>query len=117
VRRAREMGSYLLGGRIGAGGMGEVWQATHRFLARPAAIKLIKPDVLGAMTKEQGEVLVQRFRREARAAANLRSPHTIQLYDFGVVRAMGPSTMSWSCSTGWMCRPWLPGTARCHRAE
>lgn len=50
----------------------------------PAAIKLIKPDVLGAMTKAQGEVLVQRFRREARAAANLRSPHTIQLYDFGV---------------------------------
>jgi eukaryotic-like serine/threonine-protein kinase len=84
VRRAREMGSYVLGDLIGAGGMGEVWQATHRFLVRPAAIKLIKPDVLGAMTKEQGEVLVQRFRREARAAANLRSPHTIQLYDFGV---------------------------------
>jgi serine/threonine-protein kinase len=64
--------------------MGEVWQATHRFLARPAAIKLIKPDVLGAMTKEQGDVLVQRFRREAQAAAMLRSPHTIHLYDFGV---------------------------------
>jgi serine/threonine-protein kinase len=84
VRRAREMGSYVLGDLIGAGGMGEVWQATHRFLARPAAIKLIKPGVLGAMTKQQGEVLVERFRREARAAANLRSPHTIQLYDFGV---------------------------------
>jgi hypothetical protein len=84
VRKAREMGSYVLGDLIGAGGMGEVWEATHRFLARPAAIKLIKPDVLGAMTKEQSDVLVQRFRREARAAANLRSPHTIQLYDFGV---------------------------------
>lgn len=84
VRRAREMGSYILGERIGAGGMGEVWQATHRFLARPAAIKLIKPEVLGAMTKAQGEVLVQRFRREAQAAAMLRSPHTIHLYDFGV---------------------------------
>ena len=84
LRKAREMGSYVLGNRIGAGGMGEVWQATHRFLARPAAIKLIKPDVLGNMTKAQGDVLVQRFRREARAAAMLRSPHTIQLYDFGV---------------------------------
>jgi len=84
VRRAREMGSYVLGDLIGAGGMGEVWQATHRFLVRPAAIKLIKPGVLSAMTKEQGDVLVERFRREARAAANLRSPHTIQLYDFGV---------------------------------
>jgi serine/threonine-protein kinase len=84
VRKAREMGSYLLGDRIGAGGMGEVWQATHRFLARPAAIKLIKPEVLTAMTKAQGDVLVQRFRREAQAAAMLRSPHTIHLYDFGV---------------------------------
>ena len=84
VRKAREMGSYVLGDRIGAGGMGEVWQATHRFLARPAAIKLIKPEVLGAMTKAQGDVLAQRFRREAQAAAMLRSPHTIQLYDFGV---------------------------------
>jgi serine/threonine protein kinase len=43
---------------IGHGGMGEVWEATHRFLARPAAIKLIKPDVLSAMTKQQGEVCI-----------------------------------------------------------
>jgi tRNA A-37 threonylcarbamoyl transferase component Bud32 len=84
VRRAREMGSYVLGDLIGRGGMGEVWEARHRFLARPAAIKLIKPEVLSAVTKVQADVLVQRFRREARAAANLRSPHTIQLYDFGI---------------------------------
>src|SRR5215217_8671192 len=84
VRKAREMGSYVLGDLIGRGGMGAVWQATHRFLARPAAIKLIKPEVLSAVTKVQADVLLERFRREARAAANLRSPHTIQLYDFGV---------------------------------
>jgi hypothetical protein len=84
VKRAREMGSYQLDGLIGSGGMGEVWRAKHRFLARPAAIKLIRPEVLGAMTKEQREVLVERFRREAQAAAMLRSPHTINLYDFGV---------------------------------
>ena len=84
VRKAREMGSYMLGDLIGRGGMGEVWRATHRFLARPAAIKLIKPEVLGAVTPRQGEVVIQRFRREARAAALLRSPHSIQLYDFGV---------------------------------
>jgi eukaryotic-like serine/threonine-protein kinase len=86
VKKAREMGSYVLGDLIGAGGMGEVWQATHRFLARPAAVKLIKPQVLGAMTRQQSDVLVQRFRREAQAAAMLRSPHTIHLYDFGVTR-------------------------------
>jgi serine/threonine-protein kinase len=84
VKKARAMGSYVLDSMIGAGGMGEVWRANHRFLARPAAIKLIKPEVLGAMTKEQREVLVERFRREAQAAAALRSPHTIHLYDFGV---------------------------------
>jgi eukaryotic-like serine/threonine-protein kinase len=84
VKKAREMGSYVLGSMIGSGGMGEVWQATHRFLARPAAIKLIRPEVLGAMTPDQRDVLVQRFRREAQAAASLRSPHTIHLYDFGV---------------------------------
>jgi eukaryotic-like serine/threonine-protein kinase len=84
VRKAREMGSYELVQKIGSGGMGEVWEAKHRFLARPAAVKLIKPQVLRAVTAMQADVLLQRFRREARAAANLRSPHTIELYDFGV---------------------------------
>ena len=84
VRQAREMGSYVLGNLIATGGMGEVWQATHRFLVRPAAIKLIKSETIDAGRAEQARVMVQRFRREARAAAALRSPHTIQLYDFGV---------------------------------
>jgi serine/threonine-protein kinase len=84
VRQAREMGSYRLGELIGQGGMGEVWQAHHRLLARPAAIKLIRPvrDLRDAETVSR--TAVQRFRREAEAAASLRSPHTIQLYDFGV---------------------------------
>ena len=86
VRQARGMGNYLLGELIARGGMGEVWQATHRFLVRPAAIKLIKPDVFGADRPGQAGVMVQRFRREARAAAALHSPHTIQLYDFGLSR-------------------------------
>jgi serine/threonine-protein kinase len=86
VREAREIGSYILGEQIGRGGMGEVWQATHRLLVRPAAIKLIKSDALGADRPEQTEIMMQRFRREARAAAALHSPHTIQLYDFGVSR-------------------------------
>jgi len=84
VREAREMGSYVLENLIAHGGMGEVWQATHRFLARPAAIKLIAPEILASVTNQQSRVAVERFRREARAAANLRSPHTVQLYDFGV---------------------------------
>jgi eukaryotic-like serine/threonine-protein kinase len=83
VARAREMGSYELGDLIGQGGMGEVYKATHRMLARPAAIKLIRPELLAARNNEQAEIAVQRFHREATAAAQLRSPHTVGLYDFG----------------------------------
>jgi serine/threonine-protein kinase len=84
VRRARELGSYRLGTRIGAGGMGEVFRAEHRMLARPAAIKLIRPELTGHGNGRESAVAVERFRREAEAAALLRSPHTIELYDFGV---------------------------------
>jgi serine/threonine-protein kinase len=84
VTKAREMGSYQLGELLGRGGMGEVYKATHRMLARPAAIKLIRPEMLGAVDDEAAKLAVTRFRREAEAAANLRSPHTVELYDFGV---------------------------------
>ncbi len=81
VRRAREMGAYHLVERLGAGGMGEVWRADHRTLARPAAIKLVRPDLLGDPTA--AERVLTRFEREARATAALTSPHTIHVYDFG----------------------------------
>ncbi|HEX6104722.1 MAG TPA: serine/threonine-protein kinase [Gemmatimonadales bacterium] len=84
VREARELGSYRLVERLGAGGMGEVWRARHHRLARPAAIKLIRPEVLGAQDPASREVLLQRFEREAQATALMRSAHTLQLYDFGV---------------------------------
>jgi eukaryotic-like serine/threonine-protein kinase len=86
VSQARELGSYRLVNRIGSGGMGEVWRADHRLLARPAAIKLIRPARDRAQTDEAVRLATARFRREAQAAASLRSPHTIQLYDFGVTR-------------------------------
>lgn len=86
VSRARQMGSYQLGELIGSGGMGEVWRAHHRLLARPAAIKLIRGERFGGSTEASEQVAAQRFRREAEAAASLRSPHTIQLYDFGLTR-------------------------------
>jgi serine/threonine-protein kinase len=84
VHEAREMGSYRLVQRLGKGGMGEVWRAQHRLLARPAAIKLIRPEVLGAEDQATRDLLVRRFEREAQATARLRSPHTMELYDFGV---------------------------------
>ncbi len=84
VSRAREMGSYELGEQLGGGGMGEVWRARHRLLARPAAIKLIRAERLGCGDPQTARVVQERFKREARAAASLRSPHTIDLFDFGV---------------------------------
>ena len=84
VTKARELGSYQLGELLGRGGMGEVYRATHRMLARPAAIKLIRPEMLGARNNDDAQLAVRRFRREAEAAANLRSPHTVEVYDFGV---------------------------------
>jgi hypothetical protein len=83
VAKEREMGSYRLGELLGRGGMGSVYRATHRMLARPAAIKLIRPEVLAAQDPRSAGVAVARFRREADAAAKLRSPHTVELYDFG----------------------------------
>ncbi|HEX3274690.1 MAG TPA: serine/threonine-protein kinase [Gemmatimonadales bacterium] len=86
VQRARELGSYRLVALIGRGGMGEVWHATHRMLARPAAVKLIKPEILGASSEAASAAIVRRFQREADAASRLQSPHTIRLYDFGQTR-------------------------------
>jgi eukaryotic-like serine/threonine-protein kinase len=84
VTKARELGSYQLDELLGRGGMGEVYKARHRMLARPAAIKLIRPEMLGAVDEEAAKLAVTRFKREAEAAANLRSQHTVELYDFGV---------------------------------
>lgn len=84
VTKAREMGSYHLGELLGRGGMGEVYLASHRMLARPAAIKLIRPEMIGAGTTAAAQLALKRFRREAEVAASLRSPHTVELFDFGV---------------------------------
>ncbi len=86
IERVKQLGSYRLVERLGQGGMGEVWRAEHRLLARPAAIKLVKQETLGGSSPGQRDVLLKRFRREAEATAQLTSPHTVELYDFGVTR-------------------------------
>jgi serine/threonine-protein kinase len=86
LREAQELGSYQLVERLGTGGMGEVWRAEHRLLARDAAIKLVRPEVLGARDDNEARLMVKRFEREAQATAALSSPHTIQVFDFGVTQ-------------------------------
>ncbi len=76
LRAERELGGYVLGRPLGEGGMGSVFEATHRLLRRRVAIKLVRPE-------RSSPELRERFNREARTMADLSSPHTITLYDYG----------------------------------
>lgn len=86
LRQAQDMGSYHLVELLGRGGMGEVWRANHRLLARSAAIKLVRPELLGASGEAEARTMLRRFEREAQATAALSSPHTIRVFDFGVTK-------------------------------
>jgi serine/threonine-protein kinase len=86
IRAARALGSYQLVELLGKGGMGEVWRGQHMLLARSAAIKLVRPEMLGDDGRDRAAMALNRFEREARATSALTSPHTIRLYDFGVSR-------------------------------
>lgn len=83
LREGRRVGGYTLEQRLGEGGMGEVWLAKHSLLARPSAVKLIRQAAMRDDAKKR-EMLEERFQREAKATAQLRSPNTVELYDFGV---------------------------------
>jgi serine/threonine-protein kinase len=64
--------------KLGEGGMGAVWFAQHVGLETPCAVKFIHADVAEA------EGVRARFEREARIAAQLRSPHVVQVLDYGL---------------------------------
>jgi serine/threonine-protein kinase len=82
--RAYDLGSYRLIERLGRGGMGEVWRASHQLLVRPAAIKFIRPEAIAGGTAGDTALMLRRFELEARSTASLTSAHTVCLYDFGV---------------------------------
>ena len=84
LRHARDLGSYHLEQLLGRGGMGEVWLGRHQLLARTAAVKLVRPEMLGAGSDAAAALMLRRFEREAQATAALSSPHSIRLFDFGV---------------------------------
>ena len=63
---------------IGRGGMGSVWQAQHLGLDTPCAVKFIEGELANVAEAHA------RFEREAKAAAQLRSPHVVQIFDHGV---------------------------------
>jgi serine/threonine kinase PknH len=72
-------GRYRLIELLGRGGMGEVWRAHDTATNRTVAIKLLPPQLA------QDHTFVQRFRREAEAAAQLNSPHIIPIHDYGEI--------------------------------
>ncbi|WP_394820834.1 serine/threonine protein kinase [Pendulispora albinea] len=71
-------GRFRLNRLLGRGGMGSVWHATHLGLDIPCAIKFIEGEFAAQADAQQ------RFEREAKAAAQLRSPHVVQILDHGV---------------------------------
>jgi serine/threonine-protein kinase len=71
-------GKYRLVEPLGAGGMGSVWRARHTELDADVALKVMASDLAGSLKA------VERFKREARAAARLKSVHVVQIHDFGV---------------------------------
>ncbi|HEY0171228.1 MAG TPA: protein kinase [Pyrinomonadaceae bacterium] len=72
-------GRYRLDRLLGRGGMGAVYAGAHVELERPAAIKMLLPE-LGSDPQA-----LKRFKREARAAARLNHPNVAGTYDFGTL--------------------------------
>jgi serine/threonine kinase PknH len=72
-------GRYLLVELLGRGGMGEVWRAHDTATDRTVAVKLLPPHLA------EDDAFVQRFRREAHAAAQLNSPHVIPIHNYGEI--------------------------------
>ena len=100
----KTIGNYRIEGLLGAGGMGQVFRARHIHLDRPAALKLLHGNLA------QDPMFQTRFRQEAQAAAKLRHPHIVEVYDFDEYEGMAYLVME--LVTGGSMRGWLRSAAQ-----
>jgi serine/threonine protein kinase len=73
----QQVQGYVIEAEVGRGGMAQVYRARHRVLDRVSALKILLPELAG------DENFVERFLREARAAARLEHPNIVPIYEIG----------------------------------
>jgi serine/threonine-protein kinase len=76
IREAMRLGQYTLDQKLGEGGMGMVYRASHAMMRRPTAVKLLP-------LEKAGRASLVRFEREVQQTARLTHPNTITIYDYG----------------------------------
>jgi serine/threonine protein kinase len=79
------LGQYELVRMLGSGAMGVVYEARHRTLGRRVAIKVLHA---GEAELTASEITPKRFAREGRAAARVRHPHVVEVYDYATDKGM-----------------------------